>query len=133
MDAPIGKGSAAVYGKRHLLQVLVIKAFQSRYLPIKRIREILWGKSNKELESILRDYVRDQPIRQRGLPHRDYPSEQLPMFEPDTPEEASWRRLALDDGVELHIRDDRMKELSRSEVKRIVDRLLTLLKVKYGR
>ena len=133
MDAPIGKGSAAVYSKKHLLQVLVVKALQARYLPIKRIREILWGKSDKELEGILRDYVREQSVSQRGLPQLDYPSEQLPMFEPHTPEEASWKRLALDDGVELHIRDDRMKELSRSGVRRIVDRLLTLLKVKYGR
>ena len=133
LDAPDGKGSAAVYSKQHLLQVLVVKALQARYLPIKRIREILWGKSDKELERILRDYVREQSVSQRDLPHRDYPSEQLPMFEPDATEEASWKRLALDDGVELHIRDDRMKELRGSEVKRIVDRLLTLLKVKYGR
>ena len=38
MDAPDGKGSAAVYSKKHLLQVLVVKALQARYLPIKRIR-----------------------------------------------------------------------------------------------
>jgi DNA-binding transcriptional MerR regulator len=133
LDASSKKGSAAVYSKKHLLQVLVVKALQARYLPIKRIREILWGKSNEELESILRDYVKEQPTSQKGLPHRDYLSEQIPMFEPHTPEEAPWKRLALDDGVELHIRTDRMKALSRSEVERMVDRLLTLLKVKYGR
>ena len=159
MDAPDDKGSAAVYSKKHLLQVLVVKALQARYLPIKRIREILWGKREKELEGILRDYVREQSVSQRGLPgldlprrdvrayepasfrgpvDRDDPSEQIPKFEPRTlqayePEVASWKRLDLDDGVELHIRDDRMKALSKSEIKRIVDRLLTLLKVKYGR
>jgi DNA-binding transcriptional MerR regulator len=127
MDAPDDKGSAAVYSKKHLLQVLVVKALQARYLPIKRIREILWRKSNKELEGILRDYVREQSVSRRGLPHRDYQSKQIPMFETHAPEEVSWKRLVLDDGVEIHIRDDRMKEVSRSEIKRIVDRLLTLL------
>ncbi len=54
IDRPVGKeGTAALYGYRHLLQALIVKALQGAYLPIKRIREILAGKNDRELEAIL--------------------------------------------------------------------------------
>ena len=54
IDRPVGKeGTAALYGYRHLLQALIVKALQGAYLPIKRIREILTGKNDRELEAIL--------------------------------------------------------------------------------
>lgn len=54
IDRPLGKeGPAALYGYRHLLQILAVKLLQGSFLTIRRIREILADKSNKDLEMLL--------------------------------------------------------------------------------
>ncbi len=44
------------------------------------------------------------------------------------PASDSWERFGLEDGVELHVRTDRVKGLRGSEIKRILERVLNLLK-----
>ena len=54
VDRARGKeGTAALYSFRHLVQLLAVKSLQGHYLPIKRIREVLAGKTNEELEKLL--------------------------------------------------------------------------------
>ncbi len=54
IDRPLGKeGTAALYGYRHLLQILAVKLLQESFLPIRRIKEILADKSNEEMKMIL--------------------------------------------------------------------------------
>jgi DNA-binding transcriptional MerR regulator len=54
ISPPEGKqGLSAVYGYGHLLQLLVIKRLQSVHLPIRKIKELVEGKSERELEQIL--------------------------------------------------------------------------------
>ncbi|HEV7402789.1 MAG TPA: MerR family transcriptional regulator [Chthoniobacteraceae bacterium] len=53
IDAPEGGG----YGEKHLLQLTAIRLLQAQGLPLRRIRELLYGRSLKEL----------QEIRRRGL------------------------------------------------------------------
>ncbi len=53
MDAPEGGG----YGEKHLLQLTAIRLLQCQGLPLRRIRELLYGRSLEELRE----------VRQRGL------------------------------------------------------------------
>jgi DNA-binding transcriptional MerR regulator len=181
IDRPVGKeGTAALYGYRHLLQALIVKALQGAYLPIKRIREILAGKNDRELDAILACQVEipagkdgmgpleataaggqemDRPTARRQaldyLNHLQEPSPppvreaKMAVTEPppaslryedhntifsqrsshnELPASNSWERFPLEDGVELHVRKDRVKRLRGSEIKRVLERLLNLLK-----
>src|SRR5215471_2266633 len=54
ISSPEGRqGSAAVYGYTHLLQLLAVKKLQADHLSIKNIRELVEGKTERDLEQIL--------------------------------------------------------------------------------
>lgn len=54
ISSPEGRqGTAAVYGYVHLLQLLVIKRLQADHLPIRKIKELVEGKTASELEKLL--------------------------------------------------------------------------------
>lgn len=187
IDRPLGKeGTAALYGYRHLLQALIVKALQGAYLPIKQIRNILAEKSDRELEAILACQTLEMPgpepgpdplkalvaesqemdvhiARQKALSYLDHLisssepnswvdkiNETWPFVRsraellrqsfsayrpPGTPDRDipipnTWERFSLEDGIELHIRSDRLKGLRSSEIKRVLERLLTLLRTR---
>jgi DNA-binding transcriptional MerR regulator len=43
----------ALYGYRHLLLVVVIKCLQANHIPLIKIREVLQGLSNDEMERVV--------------------------------------------------------------------------------
>ncbi len=91
IDRPLGReGTAALYGYRHLLQILTIKLLQGNYLPIRRIREILADKSNEELELLLAEGLEGPDTNLRQAFRR--PWGDLPQARMATP---SRRRLLL--------------------------------------
>src|SRR5262245_32085980 len=47
------RGTASVYGYRHLLQLLVVKRLQADYLPIRKIKELIENKGEGEMEEML--------------------------------------------------------------------------------
>src|SRR5215213_274259 len=47
------QGTASVFGFRHLLQLLVVKKLQAEGLPIRAIRELVTGKTERQLERLL--------------------------------------------------------------------------------
>lgn len=54
VDRPSGKeGASALYGYRHLLQLLALKRLQASYLPVKKIREIVPQSTNDALRAII--------------------------------------------------------------------------------
>ncbi|MDQ7824543.1 MAG: MerR family transcriptional regulator [Candidatus Eremiobacteraeota bacterium] len=53
LDRPSQSGRHAHYGKRHVLQLMAVKALQALALPLSRIQEKLYGLSNDELEAML--------------------------------------------------------------------------------
>jgi DNA-binding transcriptional MerR regulator len=54
LDKPLSyEHRTALYGYRHLLQVVVIKCLQANHIPIRKIREVLQGLSNEELEQLV--------------------------------------------------------------------------------
>lgn len=183
IERPMGKeGTSALYGYKHLLQALVVKALQSAYLPIKRIGEILKEKDVRELEAILTCQTLETPnpldamaeeskgknidfARHKVLSYLDYlegssqPKRVDAKFSPEKsspeklmnqepilnqhslfrrlsfqkknfPASDSWERFPLDDGIELHVRADRVKGLRNSEINKILERLLNFLKTR---
>src|SRR6266550_5070389 len=53
LDRPQIENRQARYGERHVLQLLAIKALQSRDLPLAQIQEMLYGRSDAELQQLI--------------------------------------------------------------------------------
>ncbi|MFM8439874.1 MAG: MerR family transcriptional regulator [Acidobacteriota bacterium] len=56
------KGTASVFGYKHLLTLVVIKTMQSKNLPIRRIKEIIRGRSEAELEQLKEEFSGEGPL-----------------------------------------------------------------------
>ena len=95
LDRPEGAGTAATYGYRHLLQLLAIKIRQREGQTLDSIK--------KEMREIAGDAL------ERRVASSLAPALTLqldPIVARDAASTASWRRVAIADGVELHVRDD---------------------------
>lgn len=127
------QGTASVYGYLHLLQLVVVKKLQAEHLPIRKIRELVIGKSELELESLLgmgvtsgrktsdseaKKYL-ESLLTSSKPPFADYeraqsaPRQKRGMTSvPDTTQSPSvdsggaWQRIEIEPGLELHIRSD---------------------------
>lgn len=95
LDHPVGRGTAATYHYRHLLQLLAIKIRQREGQTLDSIRTELTGATGDVLEKKVAQSL--APALQSGIDqavqHDDAPA-------------VSWRRVVVADGIELHIRDD---------------------------
>jgi DNA-binding transcriptional MerR regulator len=81
LDAPDGAG----YGEKHLLQLCAVRLLQGQGVPLRRIRELLYGRSLAELRE----------IRRRGLAEaqRALPSTRVTL----PTEDELWRMIPLDE------------------------------------
>jgi DNA-binding transcriptional MerR regulator len=62
VDRPGGSaGPAAVYGYRHLLQIVAIKALQSEFVPIREIKRSIGSLSQEKLEARLEEWAARRP------------------------------------------------------------------------
>jgi hypothetical protein len=113
------QGTASVFGYLNLLQLLTVKKLQAEHFPIRKIRELVAGKSEQELETLLgigstaakksretdaKRYLESlltpasapaQPVKLAAAP----PPAQ-------TDQSHSWQRVEIEPGLELHIRSD---------------------------
>ena len=64
LDRPRIENRQARYGQRHLLQLLVIKILQSQDLPLARIQELMYGRSDAELQQM----IDSLPPREQTVP-----------------------------------------------------------------
>jgi len=55
------QGTASIFNYRHLLQLLVIKKLQSQHLPIRKIRELVIDRKERDLERLLGDEENPTP------------------------------------------------------------------------
>jgi DNA-binding transcriptional MerR regulator len=107
MSKPEGRGTAAIYSYRHLLQLLAIKLRQMEGAPLTTIAREFQDATGDVLERRVASALGDL------LPHPD----RLAVagsgraFQTTAPTPAvdggaeRWRRLAVEPGVELHLRD----------------------------
>jgi DNA-binding transcriptional MerR regulator len=60
LDAP-ESGAGRGYGRRHLLQLKAIRVLQAHGLPLSRIQQLLFGRSDEELEQIAESALEIDP------------------------------------------------------------------------
>jgi DNA-binding transcriptional MerR regulator len=150
VDKPLAyEHRTSLYGYRHLLQVVVIKCLQANHIPLSKIREVLQGLSNEEMERLVdlpTEAVRvEQSVTDtlnlqapslpeasgqkyygsslaspllREILHSRFSSRSVRPEPPIVTREAkpryvdppvipnSWRRLEVEPGVEIHLRED---------------------------
>lgn len=87
LDRPSVAGREARYGRRHVLQLVAIKALQARGMPLSDIQRELYGASNSELETLLREVTearRRKPVEVRAR---------------------SWREVVIEPGLKLMVEE----------------------------
>jgi DNA-binding transcriptional MerR regulator len=126
------QGTASVFGYRHLLQLLVVKKLQSEHLPIRKIRDLVDGRTERELERLLgaegsvavknealsyleKLLTKPTPVPIRAAPQM--PQQAASMEAPpsltqpptQTPQPngglGTWARIEIEPGLELHVHD----------------------------
>lgn len=135
------QGPSSVYGYNHLLQLLVIKRLQADHLPIRKIKELVEGKTERELEQLLdvkqARHERDGPknaatvylesLLQRPQTRpaaRPQVVEDLPPQVSSTGQASAWARVEVEPGLELHIRQDYRLPEAAKDRQRLARRML---------
>ena len=68
LDAP-ESGAGPGYGRRHLLQLKAIRVLQAQGLPLSRIQQLLFGRSDEELKQIAVSVGKTVPRAGHVRPH----------------------------------------------------------------
>ena len=112
------QGTASVFGYLNLLQLLTVKKLQAEHLPIRKIRELVAGKTELELELMLgvRGASGKKTEAKQYLETLLSSAPSQPLMEtaaappPPPPQAAaqshSWQRVEIEPGLELHVRSD---------------------------
>jgi hypothetical protein len=95
MDRPDGAGTAATYNYRHFLQLLAIKIRQREGMTLDAIKREMKELTGDALERRVAQFI--APALSTGAPATVAHDDERPP---------SWRRVAIADGIELHVRDD---------------------------
>jgi DNA-binding transcriptional MerR regulator len=95
LDHPEGKGTAATYHYRHLLQLLAIKIRQREGQTLDGIKG--------ELVELVGDQLEKRVAASLG-PALGNGADRTVRSDDDAP--ANWRRVPVAEGIELHVRDD---------------------------
>jgi DNA-binding transcriptional MerR regulator len=133
------QGLSAVYGYNHLLQLLVIKRLQANHLPIRKIKELVEGKTERELEQLLdvkrARHERNGPknaatvylesLLQSSQPNRLHAADNLQSPASSASSASAWARVEIEPGLELHIRDDYRLPETGKDRQRLARRMLS--------
>jgi DNA-binding transcriptional MerR regulator len=96
LDHPDGKGTAATYHYKHLLQLLAIKIRQREGQTLDIIKQEIADVQGDQLEKRVAASL--APALGNGLA--------LASAQREDAGPATWRRITVSDGIELHVRDD---------------------------
>lgn len=141
------QGTASVFGYLNLLQLLTVKKLQAEHLPIRKIRELVGGKSEEELETLLGvSSTTRKKTRESGASeylnsllatsvHPQQPAAASPMQMAESRQmiefagegEQSWQRVEIEPGLELHIRSDYTPPTTSARSKNLVERIKSLI------
>jgi DNA-binding transcriptional MerR regulator len=124
------QGTASVFSYRHLLELLVVKKLQSEHLPIRKIRDLVDGRTERELERLLGaeggvaakknealSYLEllltkpaapqsAQPPTARSVASATAPAPPAPQsLSTGAGGAGTWSRVELEPGLELHVHD----------------------------
>lgn len=111
LDRPRIDGRTARYTKRHLLQLLAIKALQAADLPLSEIQSRLYGRSNSELEATL-----------ASLSEHWQASRKQEAIQP-----VVWREVLIEPGVKLLVQDGWIPQNNKDATAAKIQLILDLL------
>jgi DNA-binding transcriptional MerR regulator len=115
------QGTASLFSYLNLLQLLTVKKLQAEHLPIRKIRELVAGKSEAELEMLLgvggiaakksretdaKRYLESLLAPEAASLRMDAAAAPPPPAPQMHDQSASWQRIEIEPGLELHIRAD---------------------------
>ena len=132
------QGTASVFSYLNLLQLLTVKKMQAEHLPIRKIRELVAGKGEQELETLLgvRGPSGKKTEAKRYLESLLAPTPSaLPMetaAPAPTPQKFdashSWQRVEIEPGLELHIRSDYSPPATTGKTRSLLERAIHRLR-----
>ena len=137
------QGTASLFSYLNLLQLLTVKKLQADHLPIRKIRELVAGKSEQELELLLgagsvatKDRESDAKRYLESLlaPESAPPLKEAAAAAPTPPpqmldQSASWQRIEIEPGLELHIRSDYSPPPTTGKTKSLLERAIHRLRI----
>lgn len=155
------QGTASVFVYRHLLQLLVVKKLQSQHLPIRKIRDLVEGRTERELERLLgtengttvkneaMSYLEKLLIRPQAVASPQPPQamrQALSMNASSSPAQPSpsspqtsagggggtWARIELEPGLELHVHDKYQPPREARGLRRLTQSVLRVIE-SYGK
>jgi DNA-binding transcriptional MerR regulator len=136
------QGTASVFTSLNLLQLLTVKKLQAEHLPIRKIRELVAGKSEQELETLLgvrgpsgkkteaKRYLESllaspasaAPVQDAGPMQAAGPPPQQLDASP------SWQRVEIEPGLELHVRSDYSPPATTGKTRSLLERAIHRLR-----
>src|SRR6185295_17290163 len=130
------QGTASVFNYLNLLQLLTVKKLQAEHLPIRKIRELVAGKSEQELETLLgvRGPSGKKTEAKRYLESLLAPAPSATPLETAAapPQQidtsASWQRVEIEPGLELHIRSDYSAPATTGKTRSLLERAIHRLR-----
>lgn len=155
IQAPEEKqGTASVFSYLNLLQLLTIKKLQAEHLPIRKIRELVAGKTEPELETLLgvsgplgNKKTRETDAKRylESLLAPSHSIDSAPPLSPDflggaaapmrqasappqTAQSDSWHRVEIEPGLELHIRSDYAPPTSSGKTRSLLEKAIHKLR-----
>jgi DNA-binding transcriptional MerR regulator len=130
------QGTASVFNYLNLLQLLTVKKLQAEHLPIRKIRELVAGKSEQELETLLgvRGPLGKKTEAKRYLesllasPASAPPMQAAAPPPPQLDASASWQRVEIEPGLELHVRSDYTPPATTGKTRSLLERAIHRLR-----
>lgn len=139
------QGTASLFSYLNLLQLLTVKKLQAEHLPIRKIRELVAGKSEQELEMLLgvgsaaakksretdaKRYLESllapesAPFMKEAAAAPPPPTSAPQMID----QSASWQRIEIEPGLELHIRSDYSPPATSGKTRSLLERAIHRLR-----
>jgi DNA-binding transcriptional MerR regulator len=119
VDKPIRyEGASGVYRYKHLLQTVAVKYLQTGYLSLPKIKNMLQGLNEKDLERILCGDLSELSFQAQPPPQPD----RSLMAAREKPIE-DWVKVAVDDDVQLYVRDGALENMSKERKKEVLTNL----------
>ena len=132
------QGTASVFSYLNLLQLLTVKKLQAEHLPIRKIRELVAGKGEQELETLLgvrgssgkkteaKRYLESLLATPPSAPPMQVGAPAPPPQKFDA--SASWQRVEIEPGLELHIRSDYSPPATTGKTRSLLERAIHRLR-----
>ena len=145
------QGTSSVFSYLNLLQLVAVKKLQAEHLPIRKIREVVAGKSEQELETLLgigqesgtkgdeaRRYLESLLTSPSGRdlramtvdgarPPRRSTTPQSPQSQSAGAAPGAWQRIEIEPGLELHIRSDYTPPATSARTRSLAERIRSIL------